>query len=394
MAPSTFPTEPPDPRTVFDRLDREAERREADGLTRRPPVRSAEEDVLDLAGNDYLGLTNHRAVTDAAASAARRWGAGAGGSRLVTGTTELHTELEDELAEFCGTESALVFSSGYTANLAVITALSGRNSLLVSDSHNHASLIDGCRLSRAEVRVVAHLDTRAAEAELVRRPHEGLLLTESVFSVDGDTAPLREALRVCRANGAALLIDDAHGLGVLGEGGAGALAAFDMRTAPDVVATVTLSKALGAQGGAVLGPRRVIEHLRQSARTFVFDTGLAPAAAAGALAALRVLWGDPRRCSRVREVAEGLYRELVRRGVPATRPGAAVLGIPVGEANTAVDWAAECLRRGVRVGCFRPPSVPDGSARLRLTARADLPPGRITEVAAVLAASAPEEVLG
>ncbi|SFD58865.1 8-amino-7-oxononanoate synthase [Actinopolyspora alba] len=392
MAPRTTTPDEPDPETVFDRLDREAERRDRAGLTRRPPTRSAAESTLDLAGNDYLGLATHRAVTGAAADAARLWGAGSTGSRLVTGTTESHAKLETELAEFYGTESALVFSSGYTANLAMITALADERSVLVSDRHNHASLIDGCRLSRAGVRIVDHTDPDAAASELSRYPGAGLLLTESVFSVDGDTAPLRDALRVCRVNGAALLVDDAHGLGVLGEGGAGALTEFGMRAAPDVVSTVTLSKSLGAQGGAVLGPHRVIEHLRQTARTFVFDTGLAPPAVAAAAAALGVLREQPGRGARVREVAEGLHRELVRRGVPATRPGAAVLGIPVGGANTAVAWAAACLRRGVRVGCFRPPSVPDGDARLRLTARADLGPERLTEVAAVIAETAPEGI--
>ncbi|WP_461035378.1 aminotransferase class I/II-fold pyridoxal phosphate-dependent enzyme, partial [Streptomyces mayteni] len=275
---------------VFDWLDAVAERRERAGLTRRLRPRAAESTVLDLAGNDYLGLARHPAVVEAAAEAARRWGGGATGSRLVTGSTELHAELEAELAEFCGYQAALVFSSGYAANLAALTALGGRDALIVSDAGNHASLIDGCRLSRAEIAVVPHAEPAAFRKALDGRDgRRALAVSDAVFSVDGDLAPLGALAATCRAAGAALVVDEAHSLGVLGDGGRGATAAAGLAGALDVVATVTLSKALGSQGGAVLGPARVIEHLVNAARTFVFDTGLAPAAAAAALAALRLL---------------------------------------------------------------------------------------------------------
>ncbi|WP_084717844.1 aminotransferase class I/II-fold pyridoxal phosphate-dependent enzyme, partial [Streptacidiphilus carbonis] len=265
---SAEPTRVADP---FDWLDQAAARRRSAGLVRTLRPRAAEEPLLDLAGNDYLGLVRHPRVTRAAADAALRWGGGATGSRLVTGTTALHAELEAELADFCGAEAALVFSSGYTANLAAVTALTDADTVIVSDALNHASLIDGCRLSRARVARAAHRSPDAVRAELAARTEpRALVVSDSVFSVDGDAAPLAAHAAACRDHGAALLVDDAHGLGVLGPGGAGALAAAGLAGAPDVVATVTLSKSLGSQGGAVLGPRRVIEHLIQAARTFIF----------------------------------------------------------------------------------------------------------------------------
>ncbi|MFE7428106.1 8-amino-7-oxononanoate synthase [Streptomyces sp. NPDC057545] len=373
----------------FDWID-DATRRRADaGLVRTLRPRPAETASLDLASNDYLGLTRHPEVTGAAAEAARRWGGGATGSRLVTGSTDLHAELERELAEFCGFEAALVLSSGYAANLAALTALTGRDSLIVSDAGNHASIVDGCRLSRAGTVVVPHSDPDAVRKAL--RTHEGraLAVTDSVFSVDGDAAPLPALAAACRAEGAALLVDDAHGLGVLGEGGRGALAAAGLAGDQGVVATLTLSKSLGSQGGAVLGPARVIEHLVNTARTFIFDTGLAPAAAGAALAGLRLLGREPERTGRVREVAAGLYGRLTAAGLAAVRPDAAVVSVRAPSADAAVRWAADCRAEGVVVGCFRPPSVPDGVSRLRLTARADLTDEQIAVAVETVRRTAP-----
>ncbi|MFD7590535.1 8-amino-7-oxononanoate synthase [Kitasatospora sp. NPDC059811] len=379
------------PAAVFDWLDEAAELRAEAGLTRRLRSRAAQDPVLDLAGNDYLGLTRHPAVTQAAAEAALRWGGGSTGSRLVTGTTALHTELEEELAAFCGVEAALVFSSGYTANLAALTALTDPDTLIVSDAYNHASLIDGCRLARADVHRAPHSDPAAvAEVLAGRTQRRALVVSDSVFSVDGDAAPLTGLSAAARAHGAALLVDDAHGLGVLGPGGAGALAAAGLAGQPDTVATVTLSKSLGSQGGAVLGPRRVIRHLTETARTFIFDTGLAPAAVAAALAALRLLRTEPHRADRTREVARGLAARLTAAGFRACEPDAAVVSVRAPGAEAAVAWAADCRRAGLAVGCFRPPSVPDGVSRLRLTARGDLTDAQLAEAVRIIAELAPE----
>lgn len=375
---SAVPDLPPHPLAW---LDAHADRRRAAGLRRQLRPRSAADDLLDLAGNDYLGLVDDPRVIKGAVAATRAWGAGSTGSRLVTGTTELHGELEAELAAFVGAEAALVFSSGYLANLGVVTALSGPGTLVVSDAANHASLVDACRLSRARVAVAPRDDPATVDALLADRVEErALVVTDSVNSVDGALAPLRELHAVCRARGALLVVDEAHGLGVVGQGGRGLLAEVGLAGADDVIATVTLSKALGSQGGAVVGPAAVIAHLVDTARSFIFDTGLAPACVGAALAALRVLRSEPDRPAAVLRAAAALATAV---GVPP--PPSAVVSVVLGEPEIAVAAAARCAALGVRVGCFRPPSVPKGTSRLRLTARATLTDAELGRASAVLA---------
>jgi 8-amino-7-oxononanoate synthase len=381
------PARPPHPLAW---LDAHAARRRDAGLRRELRPRPADEHVTDLAGNDYLGLSKDPRVVQGAVDAVRRWGAGSTGSRLVTGTTALHAELEAELAAFCGAEAALVFSSGYAANLGVITALAapgvaGPGALVVSDGANHASLVDACRLSRARIAVVPHtrdgaFDLAAVDAALAARSEaRALVVVDSVNSVDGGLAPLAELHAVCRARGALLVVDEAHGLGVCGPGGRGLLAAVGLAGADDVVATVTLSKSLGSQGGAVLGPAAVIEHLVDTARSFIFDTGLAPACVGAARAALGVLRAEPERPAAVLRVAAALAAAA---GVPA--PPSAVVSVVLGEPAVAFAAAQRCAERGLRVGCFRPPSVPEGTSRLRLTARATVTDAELELVRCVL----------
>ncbi|WP_073946751.1 8-amino-7-oxononanoate synthase [Streptomyces kebangsaanensis] len=374
---------------AFGWIEEQAEARRRAGLVRTLRPRPAESPLLDLASNDYLGLARHPEVTAGAADAARTWGGGSTGSRLVTGTTELHAELERELAGFCGFEAALVFSSGYAANLAAVTALAPHGSLIVSDAGNHASLIDGCRLARGTTQVVGHADAEAVRKALGAHGGPAVLVSDTVFSVDGDAAPLAELAAACREHGAGLVVDDAHGLGVLGDGGRGAAYAAGLAGAGDVVVTATLSKSLGSQGGAVLGPARVIDHLVNAARTFIFDTGLAPAAAGAALAALRLLRREPERAARAREVADELHARLTAAGLRAVRPDAAVVSVRAPSPEGAVRWAADCRAAGLAVGCFRPPSVPDGVSRLRLTARADLSGAEIGRAVRVIGETRP-----
>ncbi|MFF3690679.1 8-amino-7-oxononanoate synthase [Streptomyces sp. NPDC002187] len=379
------------PQDPFDWIDDESRRRERAGLVRTLRPRPADSVLLDLASNDYLGLTRRPEITEAAAQAARRWGAGATGSRLVTGSTELHAELEHELAEFCGFEAALVLSSGYAANLAAVTALTGRDALIVSDAGNHASIVDGCRLSRAETAVVPHTDVEAVRKTFdAHRGRRAVAVTDSVFSVDGDAAPLPALAEACREAGAALLVDDAHGLGVLGDGGRGALDAAGLAGRTGVVTTLTLSKSLGSQGGAVLGPARVIDHLVNTARTFIFDTGLAPAAAGAALAGVRLLRREPELAGRAREVAATLHGRLTAAGLISARPDAAVVSVQAPSPEAALAWAADCRAAGLVVGCFRPPSVPDGISRIRLTARADLTGQQLDRAVDTIVQTAPE----
>jgi 8-amino-7-oxononanoate synthase len=350
-------------------LDEVEQQRRTAGLRRslrtRPPV-GAE---VDLASNDYLGLSQHPAVIEGGVQALRTWGAGATGSRLVTGNTELHEDLEHELAGFVGAPSALVFSSGYTANLAAVVALSGPGSLVVSDALTHASLVDACRLSRARVVVTPHVDVDAVDAALAARDEDrAVVITDSVFSTDGALAPLLSLHEVCRRHRAVLIVDEAHAVGVRGRGGRGLLHEVGLAGAPDVVMTTTLSKSLGSQGGVVLGPVAVRDHLIDSARPMIFDTGLAPAALGAALAALRVLVAEPSLPQKVRDHAGVLAAACDL----ADAPESAVVSVIVGAPEAALAAATACLDRGVRVGCFRPPSVPRGTSRLRLAARASL----------------------
>jgi 8-amino-7-oxononanoate synthase len=392
------PAEPVAERPVADPLARlrvAAAARDAAGLRRTLRPRPAGGDgLLDLAGNDYLGLSRDARVLAGAVDAARRWGAGSTASRLVTGSTALHAELEAELAGFTGAGAALVFSSGYLANLGVIAALGGPDTLIVSDAGNHASIIDGCRLSRSRIAVVPHRDVAAAGTTLSTRDEtHAVVVTDAVFSVGGDLAPLAALHRTARAYGALLVVDEAHALGVVGAGGQGAAHAAGLAGEPDLVRTVTLSKSLAAQGGAVLGDPDVVAHLVDTARAFIFDTGLAPAAAGAALAALRVLRAEPELAGRVRDNAGALAAAAARHGLGSAAPPragwpSAVVPVVLGEPGRAVRAAQLCARHGLRVGCFRPPSVQPGGSCLRLTARADLTAAELAQVDTAFAAVA------
>ncbi|MGW1740989.1 8-amino-7-oxononanoate synthase [Nocardia sp. NPDC001965] len=361
-------------------LDDRAAARETAGLRRRLRPRTATSTSLDLASNDYLGLARHPEVIAGALEAVNRWGAGSTGSRLVTGTTTEHELLEAELAEFTGFAAGLVFASGYAANLGAVTALAGRGSLIVSDAGCHASLVDACRLSRARVEIAPHRDIGAVQRLLATRAEErALVLTDSVFSADGDLAPLAGLHRVTRAHGAVLLVDEAHGLGVRGTGGRGLVQESGLAGEPDVVVTGTLSKALAAQGGVVLGGERVRAHLIDTARTMIFDTGLAPAAVGAARAALRILRRDRELPRRVLDRAGEIARIA---GVPT--PDSAVVPVILGEPRIAYEAAVACREQGLEVGCFRPPSVPEGTSRLRITARADLSATDLATIDSVL----------
>lgn len=373
-------------------LERQAAVRDRRGLVRRPLPRAADEQFIDLASNDYLGLAADPRVAEAAAAAASLWGAGATSSRLVAGTTRLHLDLERELALLAGMETALVFSSGYLANLGVITALGGPGTLIVADEHCHASMIDGFRLSRSRTESFTHNSVEDAGRLLAgRQEPRALIAAESLYSVLGDEAPLAGLLALAEEHDAVLLIDEAHSLGVTGTGdfqGRGAVAGTSLAGHPNVIVTATLSKALGSQGGAVLGSPLLREHLINRARSFIFDTGLAPASAAAALTAVRVIRDEPWRAAAVRRNADALAAGLAPaagdRGTAIDRTAGAVQSIAMPSAEAALAATGAARAAGVRIGCFRPPSVPDGISRLRLTARATLTPEDIDHSCAVL----------
>ncbi|MDQ1746198.1 MAG: 8-amino-7-oxononanoate synthase [Frankiaceae bacterium] len=374
--------------TAYDAwLRKAADERDRDGLTRRLHPRERNSQLVDVAGNDYLGLARDPRVVAAAADAARTWGAGSTGSRLVTGTTELHTAFEIELAAFMNADAALLFSSGYCANLAVLQALADDDTLVVSDAGNHASLIDGCRLARAHTTVVPHADPEAVARALSNRTQtRAIVVTDSVFSVDGDLAPVAELHAAARTYDALLVVDEAHALGVVGAGGRGLVHGAGLAGEADIVRTVTLSKSLGSQGGAVLASRAVVDHLVNTGRSFIFDTGLAPACVGAARRALQILDASPQLADDVRRHARRIAAEL---GVAP--PDAAILSVVLGDPQRALAAAERCRDAGVAVGCFRPPSVPAGTDRLRVTARADLTDDDIARVVETVAAAAKEQ---
>lgn len=379
----------------------ELARLEAAGLGRRvralqsasePEVTLGGRRVLCLASNNYLGLAAHPEVVEAAAEAARRFGAGAGSARLVTGGLVLHDELEARLAAFKGTEAALLFSSGYLANLGTVAALVGPGDVVFSDSLNHASIIDGCRLSKAEVQVYRHADAdhlaerlgawRRTAAPAAR----ALVVTDSVFSMDGDVAPLPDIAAACERHGAILMADEAHATGVVGPGGRGAVAGYGLERRVGVVMG-TLSKALGAAGGFIAGSADLCAYLRNRARSFVFDTALPPPTVAAALASLDVLEREPERPVRARRLAGRLATGIRTAGYEVADPPAAVLPVLVGAPDAALGLSARLLDAGVLVTAIRPPSVPQGTSRLRATVMATHTDADIDRAVAAFAAA-------
>jgi 8-amino-7-oxononanoate synthase len=341
--------------------------------------------VLLLCSNNYLGLADHPRVREAAAEAALRWGVGAGASRLVSGTMTVHERLERRLATFEGAEAAVLFGSGYLANVGVVSALAGRGEVVFSDELNHASIVDGCRLSRAEVFVYRHADLDHLAWGLARARGRGaLVVTDSVFSMDGDVAPLAGIVELARAHGVRVAVDEAHGTGALGPGGRGAVAAAELSGEVDVVVG-TLGKSLGAYGAYACADAPLIEYLVNAARPFIFSTAPPPPAVAGALAALDVLEAEPERVERLADNAGVLRGALADAGLDAGASPTQIIPLVVGEADRAVRACEAALARGVFAQAIRPPTVPEGTSRLRLAVMATHEPGELRAAAGVLA---------
>ena len=348
--------------------------------------------VLCMASNNYLGLAAHPEVADAAAEAAKQYGAGAGSARLITGGLGLHDELEGRLAAFKGTEDAVLFSSGYLANLGTVAALVGPGDAVFSDALNHASIIDGCRLSRADIHVYRHADAGHLADRLAawrrQMPAEAraLVVTDSVFSMDGDIAPLPDIVEACERHGAILMVDEAHATGVIGPGGRGAVAGYGLEGRVGVVMG-TLSKALGAAGGFIAGSSDLCAYLRNRARSFIFDTALPPPTTAAALAALSVVEREPERPVRARRLSARLAAGLRSAGFDVAEPAAAVLPVIVGGADAAIGLSTRLLDAGVLVTAIRPPTVPPGTSRLRATVMATHTDAEIDRATAAFAAA-------
>ena len=344
--------------------------------------------VLLLCSNNYLGLADHPRVREAAADAAMRWGAGAGASRLVSGNMTLHRRLEERLATFKGTQSALLFGSGYLANLGVVPALAGRGEVVFSDELNHASIIDGCRLAGAETFVYRHGDVDHLAWGLRHADGRGaLIVTDGVFSMDGDIAPLEELVELARRHDVRMMVDDAHGTGTRGPGGRGAVAEAGLDGEVDVIVG-TLGKALGSYGAYVACDHAMARYLVNSARPLIFSTGLPPAAAAAAMASLELLQEQPRRVERLADNAATLRDELAREGFDVSGSETQIVPLIVGDAGLAMQICEEALEQGVFAQAIRPPTVPAGTSRLRLAVMASHTRGELRDAARVLAQSA------
>ncbi len=340
--------------------------------------------VLLLCSNNYLGLADHPRVREAAADAAMRWGVGAGASRLVSGTMTIHRRLEERLAEFERCEACVLFGSGYLANIGVIGALVGRGDTVFSDELNHASIVDGCRLSRAEVVVYRHRDVEHLHQCLERHGRgRRLIVTDSVFSMDGDVAPLEEIAWLGSSYGVRVVVDEAHATGLLGPGGRGAVAEAGLEDEIDVVIG-TLGKALGSYGAYACARDEMVQYLINSARSLIFSTAPPPPAVAGALAALELLQERPHRVQRLRSNARALRRALADEGFPVADSEMQIVPLIVGDEHLAMRLCQEAIERGVYAQAIRPPTIPAGTSRLRLTAMASHTHSELEMAAGVL----------
>ncbi|HEX7298739.1 MAG TPA: 8-amino-7-oxononanoate synthase [Solirubrobacteraceae bacterium] len=344
--------------------------------------------VLLLCSNNYLGLADHPRVREAAADAAMRWGVGAGASRLVSGTMTVHRRLEERLAAFKHAQTALLFGSGYMANIGVITTLAGRDEVVFSDELNHASIIDGCRLARAETFVYRHGDVEHLAWGMRQAEGRGaLVVTDSVFSMDGDVAPLAEIVELAHRHDVRVAVDEAHGTGCLGPGGRGAVAEAGLEDEVDVVIG-TLGKALGAYGAFVACDEEMAQLLVNSARPFIFSTAPPPPAVAGALAALEILAEQPQRVEKLQANADVLRDELARERFEMSDSTTQIVPLLVGDAKQAMRICELAIERGVFAQAIRPPTVPAGTARLRLAVMASHSRAELREAAQVLARAA------
>ena len=337
------------------------------GTPQRPEVTVDGRLMLGFCSNDYLGLAADPRLAEAFRRGVERWGCGAGAAHLVTGHTTAHHELEQALAEFTGRERALLFSSGYLANLAVVSTLAGRGDTVIQDRLDHASLIDGARLSGARLRRYAHADLARAERLLREAKGEKLLAVDGVFSMDGDLAPLPDLARLCGERDAWLMVDDAHGLGVLGAGGRGSLEhwALDARQVPILMGT--LGKAFGTAGAFVAGSEALIETLVQQARSYIYTTATPAALAEATLRSLELVEAESWRRERLRELVARFRAGARELGLPLGPSATPIQPVIAGTAERALAWSRHLEARGILVTPIRPPTVPEGSARLRIT---------------------------
>jgi 8-amino-7-oxononanoate synthase len=346
--------------------------------------------VLLLCSNNYLGLADHPRVREAAAEAAMRYGAGSGASRLISGNMTIHRRLEEQLIDFKGAEACLLFGSGFLANAGVVSALAREGDVVFSDALNHASIIDGCRLSRAETFVYDHCDVDHLEWGLQQAEGRGaLIVTDGVFSMDGDLAPLPAIVELAQRYDARVMVDEAHGTGCVGPGGRGLVAEHGLEDEVDVIVG-TLGKALGSYGAYVLCEASMAKYLINTARTLIFSTALPPPAVAAAIAALDLLREQPRRVEKLQRNSAVLREALAESGMPVDPGQTPIVPLIVGDADAAMKACERALERGVFAQAIRPPTVPAGTSRLRLAVMASHTKSELREAGRVLARALPE----
>lgn len=340
---------------------------------------------IDLSSNDYLNLASDPRVRAALVAGVEREGCGSTGSRLLRGERLAFRAIEERFASFKSTDRSLYFSSGYLANLAVLTACAEPDDVIFSDALNHASLIDGARLSRARTVVYPHSDVSRLAQLIAETPCHGVrfVAVESVYSMDGDFAPLAEYAALCRAHGAVLVVDEAHAVGIYGDRGSGLIEAAGI-TANDCLSVNTAGKALGVAGAFVAGPAWAIEYLVQRARTFVFSTAPPPALTAALHASLDIVAREPERRRRLRTLAIGLRKRLVMSGIELPAGSSQIVPVLIGDNAGAVRAARELAEAGFDVRAIRPPSVPPGTARLRVSVNAGVPESALDQFVALL----------
>ncbi len=356
-----------------------------------PRVLLDDKPVMLLCSNNYLGLADHPQVREAAAEAAMRWGVGTGASRLVSGTMTIHRRLEERLAKFEGSGACVLFGSGYLANLGVIGALAGPGDAIFSDQLNHASIIDGCRAARAEVVVYRHLDSEHLAHCLHKQSGKGrrLIVTDSVFSMDGDVAPLAEIVGLARTHNARVVVDEAHATGALGDGGRGAVAQAGLQGEVDVLIG-TLGKALGSYGAYACASKQMVRYLVNTARSLIFSTAPSPPSVAGALAALELLEAQPHEMTRLHMASGTLRKALADEGFGVEVSDMHIVPLIVGNSEDAMRICDAALKRGVFAQAIRPPTVPDGTSRLRLATMASHTTSELRYAAKALAEAARE----
>ena len=334
-----------------------------------PEITIDGEKYILLSSNSYLGLTVEPKVIKAAIAAIEKYGTGSGGSRLVSGSTDLHRQLEQRIAKFKKTESAILFSTGYLANVGTISTLIGKDDIVYSDELNHASIIDGCRLSKPKIRIYKHLDTEHLKDLLekdVNNKCKKLIVTDTVFSMDGDLAPLPEIADLADKYGCMFMIDEAHSTGVLGKRGSGGTEYFGIEDRVPIVMG-TLSKAVGSLGGYIAGSQKLIDFIRNRVRSYIFDTSLPASSLAASLAAIDIIEFEPGRREYLWKLINKFKKGLEEIGLTILPSHSAVIPVLIGEAQSTLGFAKSLKENGIYTPAVRPPSVPEGMCRIRAT---------------------------